>query len=412
MVELGAEAEQLASLLQDELAAERDAGPLGEEGRDVPGALKVRGEGGLEDGQLRAAGEARRKGNLGERRVEKVAVLVLLAGSQHDDVALERARLAAVVSGELEVLDFAQRFSVGLFGGPQNLLRHDVGGQRPRHDGARGEDEDVAAIDAPRMDNLCGVEAGAVGVDCEAVRRENLQHHGHVEGLGDASRADHVGRIGFGFCGVDAAGAALTAPLRLLGDDGDSAQRVFGRRGPGGLPLGYGRGIGRAGLVLMITALALALTLVRVRLRIVAAGLRGEVWVRREKVAPPGQAGGRGEVEGPATARCRDEAVNLAGSDIDADSQRRSPHGGGGLLAMEGSPRVLCFWLMTPRCRDQFKQDKRVLSRRGGTFEDLLSPCDKSHAKAEFHSTSYMYKLLPGCCLCGLPALARFGTPP
>jgi hypothetical protein len=62
--------------------------------------------------------------------------------------------------------------------------------------------------------------------------------------------------------------------------------------------------------------------------------------------------------------------VNLAGSDIDADSQRRSPHGGGGLLAMEEKKKASeskgpcfwdCRWLMTPECRDQSRRKMLAL---------------------------------------------------
>ncbi len=95
VVELGAQAEQLARLAQDEGA--RQAGgarAARQQRRDAARALEVAGEGGLERGQLGAARQARREGDLGQRGVAPVAGLRLAPRAQHHHVAAHRARVA------------------------------------------------------------------------------------------------------------------------------------------------------------------------------------------------------------------------------------------------------------------------------------------------------------------------------
>lgn len=228
VVQSGAEAQQLARLLQDELAAEGEAGPPGEDGGDVARALKVSRKGAFQNGQFRAPGQAGREGDLGEGGVERVAVPVLPPRAEDDHVSLHGALGARDIRYEVEVLDLAELRGVGISGGAEDLLRHHVRRQRPGDDGARGEHEDVAAVDALGVHHLAGVEARVVRVDGEAVRRENLHHQGHVERLGHACCAD-----GGGWVVVRLRAGLVPRALRLLGYDGDAAEGRLGRGRPG-----------------------------------------------------------------------------------------------------------------------------------------------------------------------------------
>lgn len=279
VVQPGAQAEQLARLLEDEFAAEGHARAFGEEGGDVARALEVACQRALQDGEFGAAREAGGEGHLGEGGVEGVAVSVLLSGSEDDDVALERAGFAVDVGGEFEIFNFLEVVGMGIFCGPEDLSGYDVRREGPCDDCAGGEDKYVAPIDSSRMNDFVSVETRSIWVNCEPMGRQNLQNHGHIERFGNTRCTNNGRRIIPNSIDMR---PPIRTPFGLLRNNGHPSQGVLGRGRSGRFALGR-RGRGRGGTGAVIWG--------------AGGGVAGEERVGGEEAAFSGEARGTGYVE-------------------------------------------------------------------------------------------------------------------